>query len=164
MARSATVAASNWVCQARLKAAKYNQKFLTRVGAAEEIPGVTEDVIKKIELGISTPSNEVISLMADAYGQPEMADYYCANTCPLGKRCREIPEMPPERSVVRLHNSIEEIKTTVDRLSRILDDGIIDDEEKKEIPLIKADFLEMRRRFDEALVMLEKAEHKSNLY
>lgn len=158
MARQVTVAAGNWLCQARLSAAKYNPDFFTRAGAVKHLPGVSEDVIKKVELDLSTVSNDVVMLMSDAYGQPEMVDYYCANICPLGKRSREIPVMPPERVVVRLHNHIDELSTTVERLSEILDDGAVDTEERKEIPHMKAEFLEMRRRLDEVFVMLEKAE------
>lgn len=41
-----TKAAGNRYCQARLKAAKYNEKLLTRSGAVDYLPGVTEDSLK----------------------------------------------------------------------------------------------------------------------
>lgn len=48
-----TKAAGNRYCQARLKAAKYNEKLLTRAGAVDYLPGVTEDSLKKYELDIT---------------------------------------------------------------------------------------------------------------
>lgn len=46
-----TKAAGNRYCQARLKAAKYNEKLLTRAGAVDYLPGVTEDSLKKVRAG-----------------------------------------------------------------------------------------------------------------
>ena len=62
-----TKAGSNRYCQARLKAAKYNEKLLTRAGAVDYLPGVTEDSLKKYELDITKTPNTVVALMADAY-------------------------------------------------------------------------------------------------
>ena len=58
-----TKAAGNRYCQARLKAAKYNEKLLTRSGAADYLPGVTEDSLKKYELDITKAPNTVVALM-----------------------------------------------------------------------------------------------------
>ena len=80
-----TKAAGNRYCQARLKAAKYNEKLLTRAGAVDYLPGVTEDSLKKYELDITKTPNTVVALMADAYAEPELRAWYCANECPLGK-------------------------------------------------------------------------------
>lgn len=38
-----TKAAGNRYCQARLKAAKYNEKLLTRAGAVDYLPEAIED-------------------------------------------------------------------------------------------------------------------------
>lgn len=65
-----TKAAGNRYCQARLKAAKYNEKLLTRAGAVDYLPGVTEDSLKKYELDITKTPNTVVALMADAYAEP----------------------------------------------------------------------------------------------
>ena len=55
-----------------MRAAKYNEKLLTRAGAVEYLPGVTEDSLKKYELDITRPPNVVVALMADAYNEPEL--------------------------------------------------------------------------------------------
>lgn len=160
MSRQVTKAAENRYCKARLKAAEYNKQLLTRSGAIEELPGVSEDCLKKWELGINKPPNLAVMLMADAYNEPELRSWYCANECPLGKSCREIPEMPPERVVLRVQNAISLIDKPVRDLSRILEDGIIDEEEQKELPLIREDMLELKRRLDELLVVIEKESKK----
>ena len=46
MARQATKACGNRYYEARMRAAMYNEKFLTRAGAVESLPGVTEDSLK----------------------------------------------------------------------------------------------------------------------
>lgn len=57
-----TKAAGNRYCQARLHAAKYNEKLLTRAGAVDYLPGVTEDSLKKYELDITKTPNTVVAL------------------------------------------------------------------------------------------------------
>lgn len=142
MSRQVTKAAENRYCKARLKAAEYNQQFLTRAGAIEELPGVSEDCLKKRELGINKPPNLAVMLMADAYNEPELRSWYCSNECPLGKDCREIPDMPPERVVLRVQNAISLVYKPINTLSKILEDGVIDDNEQKELPIIREDTLE----------------------
>lgn len=110
-----TKAAGNRYCQARLKAAKYNEKLLTRAGAVDYLPGVTEDSLKKYELDITKTPNTVVALMADAYAEPELRAWYCANECPLGKdRIAEISDMPPERCVLRMRRHMDDIQFSCD--------------------------------------------------
>ena len=158
MPRQATKAAGNRYFEARMRAAKYNEKLLTRAGAVEYLPGVTEDSLKKYELDITRPPNVVVALMADAYNEPELRAWYCANECPLGKDCREIPEMPPERILIRLQNAKSGVNAVAATLSDILDDGVIDENEAKQIPQLRDELLEVRRRMDEALALLERAQ------
>ncbi len=151
MPRHITKAAENVYCQARLKAAQYNEKLATRAGASECVPGVTEDSLKKYELGITRPPNDVVALMADAYNAPELTAWYCANECPLGRNCREISEMPVERVIIRIQNASDSLDEAADRFAKILDDGKIDEVEKGEIKNLREQFLEMRRRMDEII-------------
>lgn len=158
MPKYATKACGNRYYEARMRAAKYNEKLLTRAGAADEIPGVTEDSLKKYELDITRVPNTVVALMADTYNEPELRAWYCANECPLGKDCREIPEMPPERALIRLQNSIETASEATKDLSKVLDDHKLTPEELPVVHLIREELLELRRRLDENLAALERAE------
>lgn len=158
MPRQATKAMGNRYYEARMRAAKYNEKLLTRAGAVEYLPGVTEDSLKKYELDITRPPNVVVALMADAYNEPELRAWYCSQECPLGKDCREIPEMPPERVLIRLQNVKAGVNTVAASLSTILDDGVIDAGEAEQLPKLRDELLEVRRRMDEALALLERAQ------
>lgn len=158
MAKQVTKAAGNRYCQARLKAAKYNDKLFSRAGAVEHLPGVTEDSLKKYELDITRPPNTVVALMADAYNEPELRIWYCANECPLGKDCREIPEMPPERAVLRLSNYIGVIEEATRQMSKIMDDGKLSEEEAVAVPMLKEHLSECGSRIKENIAILEKAE------
>ncbi len=163
MPRQATKAMGNRYFEARMRAAKYNEKLFTRAGAVEYLPGVTEDSLKKYELDINRPPNIVVALMADAYNEPELRAWYCANECPLGKDCREIPEMPPERVLIRLQNAKTEVSAVASALSSILDDGVIDRDEAAQLPQLRDELLEVRRRMDEALALLERAQRERPL-
>lgn len=157
MSKQVTKATGNRYCQARLRAARYNEKLLTRPGAADELPGVTEDSLKKYELDITKPPNTVVALMADAYNEPELRQWYCVNECPLGRDCREIPEMPAERALIRLQNSVYEMERLIRELSLVMEDGEITETDANVIPQIRDRLLEFRRRADENLAVLERA-------
>ena len=157
MPKQATKACGNRYYEARMRAAKYNEKLLTRAGAVDFLPGVTEDSLKKYELDITRPPNIVVALMADAYAEPELRTWYCVNECPLGKDCREIPEMPAERALIRLLNVSGEMEQTIRQLSTLMEDGKLTEEEQAAVPEIRAKLLEFRRRADENLAVLERA-------
>lgn len=157
MSRQATKAIGNRYFESRMRAAKYNEKLSTRAGAVEFLPGVTEDSLKKYELDINRPPNIVVALMADTYNEPELRQWYCANECPLGKDCREIPEMPAERALIRLQNSAYEMEQITRQIALLMEDGQLDEAEKGMVPILKEKLLEFRRRADENLAVLEKA-------
>lgn len=157
MARQVTIARSNRYCQARLRAAKFNEQLSTRVGVAEVLPGVTEESLKKYELDITRPPNTVVALMADAYNDPDLRLWYCANECPLGRDCREADEMPAERTLIRLQNIKGTIESVASSLSIIMDDGVLDSDETAMLPKLREELLEAKRRTEEALALLEKA-------
>lgn len=162
MSRQATKACGNRYYEARMRAAKYNEKLLTRSGAVDCLPGVTEDSLKKYELDITRPPNIVVALMADAYNEPELRAWYCSNECPLGKDCREIPEMPAERALIRLQNSVYEMEQLTRQLSLLMEDGAIETEQQSIIPQLRDRLLEFRRRADENLAVLERAARRGS--
>lgn len=157
MSKQATKAVGNRYYEARMKAARYNEKLLTRSGAVDFLPGVTEDSLKKYELDITRPPNIVVALMADAYNEPELRHWYCVNECPLGRDSREIPEMPAERALLRLQNSVYEMEQVTRQLSLLMEDGELSKEEEPLIPQLRERLLEFRRRADENLAVLERA-------
>ncbi|MDO4298842.1 MAG: XRE family transcriptional regulator [Lachnospiraceae bacterium] len=161
MPNRVTIESKNRYRQSRLKAAKYNEKLLTRSGAADFLPGVTEDSLKKYELGINRPPNTVVALMADAYAEPELRSWYCANECPLGKdRVAEIDDMPPERTTIRMQRQLTVVQDALEEFAGIVEDGIITPDELERVPEIKKQFLQTRQKVDEMLAAIEKIESR----
>ncbi len=158
MSRQATKARGNRYCEARLAASKYNTDFFTRKTAVEYLPGVTEDSLKKYELGINNPPNSVVALMADAYNAPELLSWYCANECPLGMRCRETEIAPAERIFVRLQNELPRTMDAMKKLAEIMDNGKVDLNEIVTLKDVKDSFLEAYRRMSDIMTVLDKAE------
>lgn len=160
MPKQVTIARSNRYCQARLMAGQYNEDFLTRGTTVQHLPGVTEECLKKYELDITRPPNTVVALMADAYNAPELRAWYCANECPLGSDCREIEEAPPERTVIRMQNVQGKAAEITQLLAEILDDGKISEDEQEQLPGVREELLEVKRRAEETLAMLDRLSKK----
>lgn len=158
MSKQVTVAGDNRYCQARLAASKYNPEFANRRTAVAYLPGVSEDSLKKYELGINNPPNSVVVMMADAYNCPELLTWYCATQCPLGTRCRETETAPAERLLIRLQNEMPKAMAAMKRLAEIMDDGKVNDNEVLQLKSVKDDFLEVYRRMSDIMTMLDKAE------
>lgn len=158
MPKQATKACGNMYYEARIRAAKYNEKLLTRAGAISFLPGVTEESLKRYELGITKPPEDVVALMADAYNEPRLRSWYCVNECPLGRDCREIPDMPAEKALIRLQNSFSEAKQLLRQISLLMEEDTITEKEQPIVTQMRNRLLEFRRRTDENLVALERAE------
>ena len=156
MPKTVTIAAKNRYCQARMRAAMFNEQFLSRAGASERLSGVSEDMLKKYELDMVRPSNDVVALMADAYNEPELRNWYCTHECALGKYTREIESAAPERTAIRLYNAISTLRGATETLFTMLD-GCASNE-ASEIPKLKSGFIEVRKRLDESLALMEKME------
>lgn len=75
MGRGATKAAGNVWYEARMDAAKWNDKLSSRAGAAEAL-NMSEDAVKDAELGLSKcmPVDKAV-LMADLYNAPQLKCY-----------------------------------------------------------------------------------------
>ena len=84
MGRRPTKAADNPFCQARLRAAEYNEKFFSKEYAAEQLH-ISASQLQDYELGITKciPPDNILR-MADLYKAPELRNLYCREMCPLG--------------------------------------------------------------------------------
>lgn len=68
--------------------------------------------------------------------------------------------MPPERVLIRLQNAKTGVNDVAAALSAILDDGKVDESEAEQLPQLRDELLEVRRRMDEALAVLEKLQRE----
>lgn len=85
MARVPTKSADNIWCKARINAANYDKRLLSREGAAELL-GMSVSSVSDAELGTTKvmPVDKAV-LMADLYNAPYLLNYYCLHECPIGR-------------------------------------------------------------------------------
>ncbi len=136
MARGAPKAAENVWYQARMNAAKWNEKLLSRAGAAEAA-NMSEDSIKNTELNLEKcmPVDKAV-ILADLYNSPNLLNYYCLHECPIG-RDRPLSDQLPsiEKVTVNLLKALrlEDLDEVKDTLLDIAEDGRISVEEIPEL-------------------------------
>lgn len=103
---------------------------LTRAQASELIGCISESKIEKIENGTTAPQPEDVVLMAEAYQNPRLCNYYCANECRIGQE--HVPEIQiaglPEITLGIL-SSLNALDKYKERLIEITEDGRITDDE-----------------------------------
>ena len=85
MSKPATKAANSPFYLARMEAAKVNDRFSSREGAADEM-GIDRTRLARIELDSITPYPEEVMLLADAYDAPQLLNFYCSTCCPIGRQ------------------------------------------------------------------------------
>ena len=130
MGRRPTKAADNPFCQARLKAAEYNEKFFSKEYAAEQLH-ISASQLQDYELGITKcipPEN--ILRMADLYNAPELRNLYCREMCPLGGDVPVLELEDLDRITVKAMASLRNVAQTKELLLDITEDGVISNEEK----------------------------------
>lgn len=143
MGRKPTKAADSPFCQARLAAAKYNERLFSKEGASELL-GVSVSTLSDYELGLTkvVPPDMVLK-MADLYNAPELANIYCRCMCPLGSDIPEISLDDLDRISVKALASFRKIAETRDNLLDIVEDGVITEDERPKLKSILANLDEL---------------------
>ena len=133
MGRRPTKAAGNPLCQARLNAAEYNEKFYSKDYAAEKLH-ISAGQLQDYELGITKciPPDNILR-MADLYNAPELRNMYCKEMCPLGCDTPKVELEDLDRITVKAMSSLRKTAETKEILLDITEDGIIDDEERPKL-------------------------------
>ena len=132
MGRGATKAVGNPWYDARIEAAKHDDRLNSREGAAELL-GMSVSAVSDAELGLTKimPVDKAV-LMADLYNAPELLNYYCLNECPIGGR-RPISDkvVDIERATVKLTKILrkETVQWFKHGLQDIAADGMVSDDE-----------------------------------
>ncbi len=122
---------------------------LTRAQASELMETVSESRIEKIESGKITAMPEDIVAMAEAYKQPKLCNYYCANECAIGRntvsevKIQSLPEI-----TLGIIASLNSLNNEKDRLIDIAVDGQLTPEE---IPT----FLEIQKQLNNLSLTVE---------
>lgn len=136
MGRVPSKAAENPWCKARLEAARYDERLLSREGAAERL-GMSVSAVSDAELGLSKcmPVDKAV-LMADLYKAPHLLNYYCIHECPIGCRLPISDEvLGIERVTVKLLKNlrVDDLREVKEKLIDIAADGIISEYEKPDL-------------------------------
>ena len=136
MGRDAKKAAGNPWYEARINAAKYDDRLSSREGAAERL-GMSASSVADAELGLTKfmPVDKAV-LMADAYNAPHLLNHYCLNECPIGcRRPLSDDNLDIDRVTVRLLKNLKvsQLEVIKEKLLDIAEDGVISDDEKPEL-------------------------------
>lgn len=132
MSKMATKAADSVFYKARFQASKFNDRFSSREGAAEEL-GIDRTRLARIELGSIKPYPEEVLVMADIYNAPELRNIYCRNVCPLGGDIPEIKLSDLDRISIQALAALKKITETKENLLDIVADGKITPDERPKL-------------------------------
>jgi len=122
---------------------------LTRAQASERIGCISESKIEKIENGTTPPQPEDVVLMAEAYKNPRLCNYYCSHECRIGQEY--VPEVEikglPDIALGLL-SSLNALDKCKERLIEITEDGEITSDEY-------ADFKKIQDQLEKISVTVE---------
>ena len=121
---------------------------LTRLEASEKMTAVSDSKIEKFEYEMQEPTPYDIIQMADAYGRPDLCNYYCSHKCEIGHR------YVPEVEVSDLSNII---------LETIASDGKISVDEIKDFAFISNKLDEISLAIDSLNLWVDKTAGEQGL-
>lgn len=156
MPKNPTIAANNVFCIARKEAASFNDTLNSREGASELL-GIDRTRLARIELGSITPYPEEVLMMSDTYNAPELNNYYCTHICPLGNKTvapGELVEL--DRLTIKIIAALGEADYIPQTLIKVVEDGIITEDEKPQIERILASLQKISEATTETRIWIEK--------
>lgn len=97
---------------------------------ASELTDIETFRIERIENEKIPASPWDVSEMADAYKEPALCNYYCANECPIGmKYVPEVKIKDLSQVILEMLASLNAMKKSQERLIEITADGVIENDE-----------------------------------
>ena len=125
------------------------QHGLTREKASEEIDGISPSRLEKLESGRTTMQPEDVVMMARAYKEPALCNYYCTHECAIGrKNTPELVEKDLPQIAIEMVNGISKLHERRDMLLRIAEDGTVTKDEYE-------DFSEIDQLIDKLVIAAE---------
>ena len=123
--------------EARLRAAESNDSFRSAESAAGVLHEMSRERLLKIEQDDPTkkqmdPTRFDVLEMANAYGAPELLDYYCTEICPFGIGKKPLMYNNLGEISAKLMSSMHYLDNVSDDIYRILEDSVVSENEKKE--------------------------------
>lgn len=160
MAKDSNKSLENIYRRARTKAAEFNESFKNREGASEVL-GVSKDSLTNYELGLCKQIPvDVVVKMSDAYNTPELMNFYCCNECPIGKITISPVDQTNINNIYKLSINIfnligegNELRST---LLDIVEDGLIDENEKEDLDKILENLKKLAGLTNDLIIVTEK--------
>lgn len=137
---------------------------LTREKASDNMTGISDSRIEKIEYELQEPTPYDIIQMADCYKRPDLCNYYCSHKCAIGSRY--VPEIAmSELSTIILETiaSLNDINPLTSRLIQIARDGKISDDEIKDFAYISKKLDDVSLAIDSLNLWVDKTASENNL-
>lgn len=144
--------------QCRILAAKNNVYLKSRESAAEYF-GISVSSLANYERGITVPPLDMIMMMADVYGAPQLKNLYCLEQCPLGKQQPVSAEIKTLEAVTvgiiaKLdEKDIEEMRR---ELLEIAEDGKISPDEEDDFTAVSKELDKLAVSISELRLIKEK--------
>lgn len=155
--------ADNIYFRYRKLAAERNDALKSRAGAAELL-GVSESSLAHYELGVTkTVPVDVVVMMAELYGAPELKYHYCKAECPIGGDCPwATQDVGIADATIHLLNGItnDALKDAAQKLLRIAADGIVTAEEAEQMRPVQEAYHDIIKAISELDIVLEKAQKR----
>ena len=116
---------------------------------ASELTGIEPYRIERIENEKMEPDPWDVVSMANAYGQPELCNHYCANECPIGRKyVPEIKIKDLSQEILEMLASLNSMQKRQERLIEITADGVIANDELE-------DFIRIQEELERISVTVE---------
>lgn len=125
------------------------QQGLTREKASEMIDGITPGRLEKLETGKVSIQPEDVLMMARAYKEPGLCNYYCTHECAIGKK--NIPQLEEKelpQIAIEMVNAITHLNGKKELLLQIAEDGTVSEDEYE-------DFASLKEKIDKLVVSVE---------
>jgi len=105
-------------------------KGLTREQASDAIDGISPSRLEKLESYRTTVQPEDVVMMARAYKEPGLCNYYCTHECAIGrKNTPQLEEKELPRIAIEMVNGISRVYEAREQLLHIAEDGTVTKDE-----------------------------------
>lgn len=163
MGRGATKAAGNPWYEARIKASKWDDRLVSREGAAELLD-MSVSSVEEAETGKAKvmPVDKAV-IMARKYMAPELLNYYCLNECPIGcKRAISSEAVELERAVVKITQILrkETVQWIKHGLQDIAMDGQVTDDETDALDSIINSLRDVSKIISELEIIRDRVKYR----
>ena len=111
---------------------------LTRERASEKIDGISASRLEKLENGRTTMQPEDVVMLARAYKDPMLCNYYCTHECAIGKRkTPQLEEKELPQIAIELVNTVSRLHQHKDEILQIAEDGRVSEDEYENFTSLK---------------------------